>query len=175
MDTKKPAYTLALCSVIAALGAAVMLASGLIPVLTYCSPVVASLLLIPVLYEFGPGQGWMTWAVTAALAAILCTDKEAAFFYLFLGYYPILKPWFDKLGKPGFLLKLLYFAAVLAVMYALLVFLFGLEAVMSSPSITFAAVIYILLVGLMMVFDILLVRMKILYERRLRRVFFKKR
>ena len=89
-----------------------MMAAGLIPVLTYCSPLIASLFLIPILREFGKGRAWMTWAVTAALSAILCADKEAAFFYIFLGFYPILKPSFDKLGKPGWIAKLLYFAAV---------------------------------------------------------------
>ena len=47
----KPAYSVALCALLSALGVAVMLAAGLLPVLTYCSPLVASLFLIPVLRE----------------------------------------------------------------------------------------------------------------------------
>lgn len=162
----KPAYTVALCALLSALGAAVMLAAGLIPVLTYCSPLIASLFLIPVLREFGKGRAWMTWAVTAVLSGILCADKEAVFFYFFLGYYPILKPAFDKLGKAGWLVKLLYFAAALAVMYGLILFVLGLDIDIEGPG--FMAALYIALTAIMLLFDFVLRRMTLLYERRIR-------
>ena len=130
----KPAVSVAFCGVLAALGTAVMMAAGLIPVLTYCSPLVASLFLIPVLREFGKGRAWMTWAVTAVLSGILCADKEAAFFYIFLGYYPVLKPAFDRLGKAGWAFKLLLFAAALAAMYGLILFVLGMDIEIGGPA-----------------------------------------
>jgi len=169
----KPAYSIALCALFAALGAAVMMAAGLIPVLTYCSPLIASLFLIPILREFGKGRAWMTWAVTAALSAIFCADKEAAFFYIFLGFYPILKPSFDKLGKPGWIEKLLYFAAALAAMYGLILFVFGLDIEIEGTG--FMVALYIALVAVMLLFDFVLKRMTFIYERRLRPVIFKNR
>ena len=169
----KPAYSIALCALFAALGAVVMMAAGLIPVLTYCSPLIASLFLIPILREFGKGRAWMTWAVTAALSAILCADKEAAFFYIFLGFYPILKPSFDKLGKPGWFAKLLYFAAALAVMYSLILFVFGLDIEIEGTG--FMVALYIALVAVMLLFDFVLKRMTLIYERRIRPEIFKNR
>ena len=87
----------AFCALMAALGTALMTTGGLIPIATYCSPLLAGILLLPVLYEFGRREGWMVWAVTAALSLILSPDKEAGSMYLFLGWYPILKPAFDRI------------------------------------------------------------------------------
>ena len=84
------AFRLSLSALMAALGTVLMLSSNLIPVLTYVAPMLASLTLIPILSEFGKKYAWMTWAVTALLALLLCADREAAFFYLFIGWYPIL-------------------------------------------------------------------------------------
>jgi len=166
------AYSVALCGLFAALGAAVMLAAGLIPILTYCLPLAASLFLIPVLYEFGKGRAWMTWIVTAALAAILCGDKEAAFFYAFLGYYPIVKPTFDKLGRVGFAVKLLFFAAVVTGMYALIVFVLGLDVEIERNG--FLAALCAALTAVMLLFDYALRRMFLLYVKRIRPAVFKK-
>ena len=75
MNRKSSSYRLAFCALLAALGTAFMLSGNLIPVLTYVSPMFASLTLIPVLREFGKKYAWMTWAVTAALAMMLCADR----------------------------------------------------------------------------------------------------
>ena len=163
----RSAYTVALCALFAALGAAVMMAAGLIPVLTYCSPLIASLFLIPILREFGKGRAWMTWAVTAALSAILCADKEAAFFYIFLGFYPILKPSFDRLGKPGWIVKLLYFAAALAAMYGLILFVLRLDVEIEGTG--FMVALYITLAAVMLLFDFVLQRLTFLYDARIRK------
>ena len=165
------AYRIALSSLIAALGTAVMLASGLVPILTYCSPLIASLFLIPLLAEFGAGGAWMTWAVTAALSLLLCTDKEAAFFYLFLGFYPILKPRFDRFGRLGILWKLLFFAAALAAMYGLILFVLGMDAGITGTGLM--AAFYLALTAVMLLFDFVIRRMTLLYFRRLRPVLFR--
>ena len=169
----RSAYTVALCALFAALGAAVMMAAGLIPVLTYCSPLIASLFLIPILREFGKGRAWMTWAVTAALSAILCADKEAAFFYIFLGFYPILKPSFDRLGKPGWIVKLLYFAAALAAMYGLILFVLRLDVEIEGTG--FMVALYITLAAVMLLFDFVLQRLTFLYDVRIRKYLTKAR
>ena len=88
----KYAHKLALGSVMAALGTVIMLTGGLIPVFTYCSPLIAALLLVPVCDVCGVSYGWIVWFVTSVLSMLIGADKEAAFFYIFLGYYPIIKP-----------------------------------------------------------------------------------
>ena len=104
---------------------------------------------------------------------ILSADKEAAFFYLFLGYYPILKRGFDRIRpKPlALLFKLLYFALALALMYGLIWYVFGLDIGMEEleelgkiAGIGFFA----LLVVSMLIYDAALGNLAILYEYRLR-------
>lgn len=167
------AYTVAFCSLMAALGAALMLTGGLIPVMTYCSPLLAGVLLIPVLREHGAKWAWMVWLVTAALSMVLSADKEAAFFYLFLGYYPILKRQLDRLRPAplAFFAKLAFFTLAVAAMYALIAFVFRLDVGMEELEELgrFAGILfYGLLVLSMLIYDVALRNLAVLYEYRLR-------
>ena len=168
----RPSLTVAFCSLMAALGTGIMMTGGLIPVLTYCSPLLAGVLLIPVLREHGAKWAWMVWLVTAALSFILSADKEAAFFYLFLGCYPILKGPLDRVRPKGlaFLCKLLFFAASLGAMYGLIQFVFrfdfGLEELEELGRYAFLA-FYVLLCATMLIYDRALRNLALLYEYRL--------
>ena len=164
---------MAFCSLMAALGVVLMMTGGLIPVMTYCSPLLAGVLLIPVMRECGFKWAWMVWLVTAALSMMLSADKEAAFFYLFLGFYPILKRSLDRIRPRAlsFLAKLLYFTAATAAMYGLIWYAFGLDIGMEEleelgkiAGIGFFA----LLVVSMLIYDAALGNLAILYEYRLR-------
>lgn len=128
--------TIAFCAVMAALAAMIMLSGGLIPVMTYCSPMLASLCLIPVLDAYGPGPSWAVWAVTGALSLLIGADKEAAFFWVFFGFYPIIFPAFQKIkNRPlRIALKTCLFAVLTAVMYGLTCFIFGIDEIVSSFS-----------------------------------------
>ena len=170
---KSRSYTVAFCSLMAALGAVLMLTGGLVPVMTYCSPLLAGVLLIPVMREHGNKWAWLVWIVTAALSLILSADKEAAFFYLFLGYYPILKRSFDRV-KPkllALLLKLLFFALAVGAMYALICFVFrldiGMEELAELGKLA-GLLFYMMLVVCMLIYDYALRNLAILYEYRLR-------
>lgn len=172
-NAKRQSYTVAFCALMAALGTALMTTGGLIPIATYCSPLLAGILLLPVLYEFGRREGWMVWAVTAALSLILSPDKEAGSMYLFLGWYPILKPAFDRIRPAAlrFFSKLAVFTLAFAAMYALLCFVFQLdEAVeeMRELSLVLNLALDGLLVVVMLIYDFLLGRLWLLYHFRLR-------
>ena len=168
-----PGRQIAFCAMMAALGTVIMLTGGLIPVLTYCSPLLASILLIPVLDQHGRGRAWMVWAVTGALSMIIGVDKEAAFFYLFLGWYPILKPVFDAIPSHilRFAAKLLVFSAAIGLMYALIFFVFQIGEIMESFSglLWINLLFFIGLAAVMMLYDRLLVGMWVTYYRRFRR------
>ena len=170
---RRRSYALAFCSLMAALGAALMMSGGLVPIMTYCSPLIAGVLLIPVLREYGAGRAWMVWAVTAALSLMLSADKEAAFFYLFLGYYPILKPLFDRIRPraAAVLAKLLFFAAALAAMYALVCLVLridvGTEELMVWGEIALI-LFFVMLTAVMLIYDYALRNLTLLYEYRLR-------
>ncbi len=153
---QKGALSLAFCGLMAALGAAIMLVGGVLGVATYAAPLMASLCLLPMLTEYGRGMAWMGFAVTAALTALLCADKELAFFYVFLGYYPLLRAYFDRIRRPvpRILAKLAFFTVMTALMYAFLCFVLRtpelLEEFASARKLMraafFAAMILILLI-----------------------------
>ena len=144
----RPAYILALCSLMVALGIVIMLSSSIIPIMTYTSPYLADLVIVPVVVEFGRKHGWMTWFATAVLSLLLCTDKEAAFFYIFFGYYPIIKTHFDQI-RPKVLqlfVKFLFAACVLFVMYGLLIFVLKMDLGFPGKEILYILVFVLLIV-----------------------------
>jgi hypothetical protein len=76
----------------AALGTAIMVLTGIIPVGTYALPALAGILLIAVVAEAGVKWAVAVYAVQSVLSVMLAADQEAVlFFILFFGYYPILK------------------------------------------------------------------------------------
>lgn len=171
--THNATWALAFCALMAALGAAAMAAGGLIPVATYCSPMIASVLLLPVMSEAGDGWAWMTWAVTALLALLLSVDREAAFLYLFVGYYPILRPYLDAVRAVPlrFFLKLLFFTVSLGILYALLLWVFQLGALLEDFSgfgFWSGLAFFAALVAVMMIYDMALARLHLYWLVKLR-------
>lgn len=82
---------IALCGIVAALSAVVMLFTGVIPVATIALPALAGCLIIPVVAELGMSWGAGVFAVCGVLSFLLAPDREAALLYiLFFGYYPVL-------------------------------------------------------------------------------------
>ena len=172
-SARQQSMMIAFCGMAAGLSIVIMLLGGLIPAATYAVPMLCGLLLLPLLLEFGEGPAWATFAATAALALLLGFDKEAAFFYLFIGYYPIVKWKLERIpGKwKRFLIKLLLFAAAIAAMYALLWLLFPLSAMMEEfreMGILMTVLFVIAYVFCMMLYDHLLPRMVMIYANRIR-------
>lgn len=128
MASKKqtPAGAMALGGVLAALAVTVMSLGGLIPVATYVCPMLCAVLLQVVLLSCGARIAWAWYGAVAILSVLLSPDKEAAAVFVFLGYYPIVKPWLDA-RKGKWLWKGLLFNGAVLVMYALLIRLFGME------------------------------------------------
>lgn len=162
---------IAFCAMMAALGVAIMLSGGLVPVFTYCSPLISSLLLIPVLFEYGTGKAWMVWFVTSVLSLLIGADKEAAFFYIFLGWYPAVKPYADRISGKALrmLIKILLFSTSISAMYALTCFVFRIGEILDSFSASkwINAGFLAALVLVMLLYDTVLVRAAYLYHRRL--------
>lgn len=163
---------MAFCGLMVGLSAALMLAGGWIPIATYCAPLYGGILLLPVLIEHGKKSAWTAFAAAALLSLFLCGDKEAAFFYLFIGYYPIVKSRFDSIRRRPVRIaaKLVFFNVSLVGMYALLSALLGLEVLrdfeeMGAVLLAFFAVA---MNACMLLYDRLLVSMSLLYVRRLR-------
>lgn len=112
----------------AALAAVIMSLGGLIPVATFTCPMLCMLLLAFVTRMCGNRIGWAWYGVVAVLSLLLGPDKEAASVFVFLGFYPIVKPRFDRLRFAA-IPKLALFNVLILTMYALLIRLFGMNQI----------------------------------------------
>ena len=129
MQSKRtPASAIALGGVMAALAVVIMSLGGLIPVATYVCPVLCALLLQVVLMLCGRRIAWAWYGAVAILSLLLSPDKEAALVFSFLGYYPIVKPWMDRRRFPK-LWKGILFNGTTLLMYWLMMYILGMEAV----------------------------------------------
>ena len=128
MARNSPSKEIALGGVLAALGVVVMCMGTLIPLATYVCPMLCCLMLKVVLQRFGVSVAWAWYGAVAILSVLMSPDKEAASVFVFLGYYPILKPKLDRM-KLGWFLKALMFNSAVLVMYWLLIHLFGMAQI----------------------------------------------
>ena len=127
------AGSIALCGMMAALAVVIMCMGGVIPVATYVCPMLCAMLLAVVLQFVGRRLAWTWYVAVSILSLLLGPDKEAAAVFVFLGYYPIIKPWVDK-KKLSVLWKLVIFNLSIGVLYALLLYLFRLDQVVRDFS-----------------------------------------
>lgn len=118
---------MALGGVLAALAVVIMCLGGLIPASTYVCPMLCILMVDLVRRICGARTAWAWYGAVALLCLLMGPDKEAAAVYLFLGYYPVVKPVMDRMKWKWFW-KGLYFNGSVVVMYWLLMHLFGLAA-----------------------------------------------
>ena len=164
------ARQIALGGVLAALAVVILLLGGVIPVGTYVAPMLASLPLTVLLTELPRGLclGW--YAVVAILGATLCPDKETAFVFVFLGWYPVARPALDRLPRLlRIAAKLLLFNLAVAALYALLILVFRLEALVNEAKETGLALLLGLLVmgnGTFLLYDLVLKRLTFVYEKK---------
>ena len=170
---RRQSVMIAFCGMAAGLSIVIMLLGGVIPAATYAVPMLCGLLLLPILLEFGQAAAWATYVAAAALALLMDFDKEAAFFYLFIGYYPIVKWRLDRTkGKfRRLMVKLLLFTAAIAVLYALLALLFPLAEMMQEfrEMGLWMTILFVILYDFcMLLYDRLLLRMVAVYANRIR-------
>lgn len=133
MAKNNPASSVALGGVFAALAVVIMCLGGMIPLATFICPMLCMVLLEVVRGRCGGRIGWAWYGAVAILSVLLGPDKEAAATFVFLGYYPLIKPKLDSL-RLKWLLKVIYFNVVILVMYWLLIHLFGMEQLLAEFS-----------------------------------------
>ena len=119
------AKTVALGGVLAALAVVIMSMGTMIPVATFVCPMLCMMILQAVRLICGDRIGWAWYGAVSILGILLSPDKEAAAVFVFLGYYPIVKPKLDPLPL-SMLWKLLLFNVSILLMYWLLISVFGM-------------------------------------------------
>ena len=112
----------------AALAIVIMCLGGLIPFATFVCPMLCCMITKLVLSMCGKRIAWAWYGAVAILSVLMAPDKEAAAVFVFLGYYPIVKPWMDKL-KLSWLWKGLLFNCAILLMYWLLIHILGLSEI----------------------------------------------
>lgn len=172
LSSRQQSRKIAFCGLMVALSVTLMLCGGLIPIATYCVPMACGALLLPVMIEYGKRSAWSTYAAVSLLSVLLGIDKEAAFFYMFLGYYPILKWSIDRIKrKPLRLLaKLLIFNGSVLLMYAVLGFILNMDALVAefSQMGMILLVLFILMLNVcLLLYDRLLLPLLYLYVHKL--------
>ena len=171
MHKKKNIKNLALCSVLSALGAVILLIGSLIGVLDMSAAMIASVLLVITVVEAKGFWPWMTYAVTAIIGLLL-PSKTAAIMYLLAGYYPIIKAKLEKMPKViSWIVKIVGFNISLAAALLAFAFLFTKVSLELIPGIgkILTYVLYFVLGNIIFVlYDVLLTRVISLYVFKLR-------
>lgn len=129
MKKRSQASLIALCGLLAALAVAIMIISEIVPAATYSCPVIAMILMVPVLCEFGPKWA-LTWYASVCVLSFILTfaNPEASLLFVFLGYYPILRKYLNRINLLPIRLaiKLLLFNIAVAAVYYIFFFVFQL-------------------------------------------------
>jgi len=123
-----PAKQIAFGGIFAALALVIMNLGSLIPIATYVCPMLCMLILAFVTKMCGNRIGWAWYGAVAILSVLMAPDKEAAAVFVFLGFYPIVKPKFDIMRFP-LIPKLALFNVLILLMYWLLLHLLGMEQI----------------------------------------------
>ena len=171
--SRKQSAKMAFCGMMVALTVVLMLSGGLIPIATYCAPMAAGLLLLPILLEYGKRTAWTAFAAAALISLMLDADKEAAFFYLFLGYYPILKWELERIRKRPLriVVKLALFTVATVLMYSVMGFVLGMDAVIAEfreMGRVMLALFMVFFDCCMLLYDRVVAQIAVLYVKRLR-------
>ena len=78
-----------------------MLLGAVVPVLMFIAPAVASLLIATVCVECGRTMALTAYGAVSLLSLLFVPDKEVALVFVFLlGYYPLVKPRFERIRLP---------------------------------------------------------------------------
>jgi hypothetical protein len=125
---RNSAQKIALGGLMAALAIVIMCLGGLIPFATFVCPMLCCMITKVVLSMCGKRIAWAWYGAVAILSVLMAPDKEAAAVFVFLGYYPIVKPWMDK-QRLSWLWKGLLFNCAILLMYWLLINILGLSEI----------------------------------------------
>lgn len=109
------AKELALGGMFTALGVVLLCLGGVVPLALYACPILASAVLLPVRERCRKQVAWSCYAAIAILGTLLGPDKEASMLFVFLGYYPLVKPKLDAVRSRALRLTAKLLLAVFAV------------------------------------------------------------
>ena len=124
---KKTRYT-TISGMVSALSVVIMLLTNIMPSMMYVIPIVTGAIVFAVNEIIGKKWALGVFFVTSFISFILLTDKETALNYtFFFGYYPLLKPVFEKLPKVlSWIVKFVAFNIAITAIGLIVTFIFKL-------------------------------------------------
>lgn len=121
----KLAFRISLGGIISAVCLMLMFCTGLLPMLDYTIPAFAGFLMVVMIVETGAKWAVTTYFVVSTLCMLITPNYEASMlFILFMGYYPILKFYLERLGNKVLCWTVKYLVFNLAAIVFFLVFQF---------------------------------------------------
>ena len=165
---------LAFAGIFTAVSVILMVLGGVIPIATFTAPAFAGLCLVPVLVEFGGKTALLCYLAVSLLSFLFVPDREMLLlFVLLLGYYPIAQPYINRIKiKPLQLLaKILLCTVSVIIAYSLLLLLFASPALrqeFGEYSRWFQATLLIVGNITFLLYDILIQKIKLIYQYRFR-------
>lgn len=170
---KTSAKELAIGGVFTALGVVFLCLGGIVPLAFYVCPILASASLFLVKEQCSVSIAWCCYAAISVLGVLLGPDKESALLFVFLGYYPLVKPRLDNIRRPLLrgLAKLALAAGSISAQYALLLLVFRLDALIkefTSATPVMLGLTAVLGFILFFLYDLSLERLALFYHRRRR-------
>lgn len=158
----------------AAMSVIIMLLT-VVPVMTYCAPMVAGALLLMIVIEMDKKWAMGIFAAAGTLSMILAADKEAAVLYImFFGYYPVIKAVLEskiKIRAVEWLVKFAFFNVTMISAYLIIVKVLALPMDDMNDLGKYA---WLILLGagnvMFPIYDMTLSRCVLLYNARIRKI-----
>ena len=114
---------LVVAGVLAALSVIILYLGCAIEVLDLTMSAIVSLLVVVIVIEMGYKYAWLTYIATSILSIIILPQKSPAIFYAcFMGFYPIIKSYLERINSAlvRWIIKLVVGNAALALMFILM-------------------------------------------------------
>ncbi|MDD6060502.1 MAG: hypothetical protein PUB97_09010 [Ruminococcus sp.] len=174
-------YRVALGGIVAALCLVTMFLAGVIPALYLVLPMAAGILMMIIAVEVSKSWAFLTYTAVSLLSLLITFDKESALiFIMFFGHYPILRMYIARIPL-RFLraaIKTAIFNICIIAYFYVTVYIFGLEAMLEEFG-EFGKYGAWIMLGLsnviFVLYDINLDAMHIIYKKRFKPLFRKKR
>lgn len=126
----KIAFRIALGGVISSISVFMMFCSGIFPMLDYTIPTFTGFLMVIMIVEVNAAWAFMTYVAVSLLAVLITPNLQVSLlFIMFMGYYPILKFYLDKMKArlAANIIKLAVFNIAVISFYLLFQYVFMTE------------------------------------------------
>lgn len=171
-------HKIALGGILSGACIAILFLGGLFPLSTFMTPIFAGLFLLPVFVECGVRIALAAYFAVSLLALLFVPDREVSLLFISIaGYYPFLQSAFLKIKSLilRFAVKMIYFNVVMLITYVILLYVFVSPSVQQefAESTPFLLIAFAVLANITFVlYDILVVRLRVVYHYRIHNRFF---